>query len=530
MRSLELTRRELLLAALAGGAAWGCRSSQGFSQPLLKETASSPPQDPPWFEEKAVSSGISFQLGHLPHTTPLNIFQTIGTGCALFDFDGDGHLDLFLVGQIGTRSSSCALYHNNGDGTFTDVTRGSGLEQPGLYTGCAVGDFDNDGRPDLLLTGYGVLQLFRNLGNGRFEDVSKEAGIFSPSPTSWHSSAVFFDFDRDGSLDLYVGRYVIFNSKTMQLCNYGQYKSSCGPIFYDPDLGSLYHNEGNGRFKDVTRALGLDNAHGKCLGVAVADVNGDGWPDLYLANDEMPGDLFINDKGKGFHNEGLQRGVALNGAGEMQGGMGVDFGDYDNDGLLDLFVATFEGEPDSLYHATPSGVFEYASINVGIDQLTRNMVGFGAKFLDTNNNGWLDLVIANGHIHDNEDLLDKFNRYLQPMQLFMNQGGHTFRDMSQQAGPGFTTPMVGRGLAVGDVNNDGLLDIVTTDLEGRPRLLINHSPRAGNWIRFTLEGRRSNRMGLGSRIIVTSEGQRWVRECTTAEATAPLATHVFILG
>ncbi|CEK12862.1 CRTAC1 family protein [Chthonomonas calidirosea] len=517
MSRLYLNRRELLLSTIGAISFLGGCRPRNYATLSKSSTASASlsPNDPPWFEDRTLQSGITFQLGHLPHPSPLNILQTIGTGCALFDFDGDGHLDLLLVGQTGTRSSSCALYHNNGNGTFTDVTPGSGLEKPGFYLGCAVGDFDNDGRPDILLTGYGVLKLFRNVGNGRFEDVSEEAGLFSPSPTSWHTSAVFFDFDRDGYLDLYVGRYVIFNSKTLQLCNYGKYKSSCGPIFYDPDFGSLYHNNGKGHFTDVTHELGLDNAHGKCLGVTVADVNGDGWPDLYLANDEMPGDLFINEKGKSFRNEGLLRGVALNGAGEMQGGMGVDFGDYDNDGLIDLFVATFEGEPDSLYHATHSGIFEYASINVGIDQPTRNMVGFGTKFIDTNNNGWLDIVIANGHIHDNEDLLDKFNRYRQPMQLFMNQAGHTFIEMSQQAGPGFTTPMVGRGLAIGDVNNDGLLDIVATDLEGRPRLLINQTPQAGNWIRLTLEGRSSNRMGLGAHATLTAGGNTWTRQCTT---------------
>jgi hypothetical protein len=517
MSRLYLNRRELLLSAIGAiSFTGGCGPRNQAS--LLKSSGASTsltPSDPPWFEDRTLQSGITFQLGHLPHPSPLNILQTIGAGCALFDFDGDGHLDLLLIGQIGTRTPSCALYHNNGDGTFADITQGSGLEKPGFYLGCAIGDFDNDGRPDILLTGYGVLKLFRNVGNGKFEDISKDAGLSSPSPTSWHTSAIFFDFNRDGHVDFYVGRYVIFNSKTIQLCNYGKYKSSCGPIFYDPDFGSLYHNNGKGHFTDVTHELGLDNVHGKCLGVAMADVNGDGWPDLYLANDEMPGDLLINEKGMSFRNEGLLRGVALNGAGEMQGGMGVDFGDYDNDGLLDLFVATFEGEPDSLYHATRSGIFEYASINAGIDQATRNMVGFGTKFIDINNNGWLDIVIANGHIHDNEDLLDKFNHYPQPMQLFMNQGGHLFMEMSQHAGPAFTTPMVGRGLAIGDINNDGLLDIVATDLEGRPRLLINQTPRAGNWLRLTLEGRTSNRMALGAYVTLTAAGQTWTRQCTT---------------
>ncbi|HLI47892.1 MAG TPA: CRTAC1 family protein [Chthonomonas sp.] len=488
----------------------GCRSTRShLSQvnPLLSP-------DPSYFEDRALSSGINFQLGH-GGRSPLTILETMGTGCAIFDYDGDGYADILLIGQTGTQTAHCSLFHNNGNGTFTDVTRGSGLEQPGLYMGCAVGDFDNDGRPDVLLTGYGVLRLFRNLGQGRFEDVSKDVGLYSPSPTSWHSSAIFADFDRDGYLDLYVARYVVFNSHTIQLCNYGQYKSSCGPIFYDPQIGSLYRNIKGQRFEEITQEAGLTAAHGKTLGVAVADVNGDGWPDIYLANDEMPGDLFINNKGKAFHNEGLLRGVALNGAGQMQGGMGVDFGDYDNDGLLDLFVATFENEPDVLYQASKSGIFMDMSIPLGIATITRPLVGFGCKFLDIDNDGWLDLAIANGHIHDNEDLVDTQEHYRQPMLLFHNQNGQLFADITAKGGMGFTTPMVGRGLAIGDLNNDGRMDIVTVDLEGKARLLINQFPNPGNWIRITLEGRQSNRMGIGARVTVYAEGKRWVKECTT---------------
>ncbi len=279
---------------------------------------------PGWFVNRAAAAGIGFQLGH-HGKTPLTLLETIGTGCAAVDFDGDGHADIFLIGQEGTGNTGrCALYRNNGDGTFTDVTKGSGLEQPGTYTGCAVGDFDNDGLPDLLVTGYGVVRLYRNLGHFKFQDVTKGSGLESPSPFAWNTSAGVADIDHNGLLDIYIGRYVIFDNHTQQLCDYGKYKSACGPMFYDPNFGSGYKNLGHFHFKDMTRAWGLNTAHGKCLGVAFADVNGDGWPDLYVGNDEEPGDLFINDHGDGFHNVGAQAGVALSSDAKVQGAMGVD--------------------------------------------------------------------------------------------------------------------------------------------------------------------------------------------------------------
>jgi len=474
-----------------------------------------PPPVPGWFEDRTAAAGITFRQGH-GGRSPLTILETIGSGCAIFDYDGDGHADLFLIGQTGASSTGrCALYHNNGNGTFTDVTAGSGLETPGMYTGCAVGDIDNDGRPDLLLTGYGVVRLYRNLGGGKFEDITRRSGLEAPSPTAWATGAAFADIDHDGLLDLYIGRYVVFSPSVLQFCSFGKVISSCGPASYNPQFGSLYRNQGHGRFKEVTQEMGLGKAHGKALGVVFADVNGDGWPDLYLGNDEMPGELYLNEKGKGFKNVAAEAGVAVSEDGKPQGAMGVDFGDYEHTGRPGLFVTTYEAEPDSLYSNGSDGTFLDRTLVSGIGPRTTLMVGFGTKFLDVGNNGRLDLAIANGHTRDNEEQIDSMTHYAQPLQLFRNEQGKTFTERTQEAGPGFTKPAVGRGLAIGDLDDDGKTDILATDLEGPPRLLLNRFPDSGNWLRIRLEGTRSNRMGIGAKVVVFAGTERWTAECTT---------------
>ncbi|MCS6777222.1 MAG: CRTAC1 family protein [Chloroherpetonaceae bacterium] len=505
----------LLCALMALPGVSGCRPTPASVPPPAVPVAQSAGRSSGWFEDIARPAGIDFALGH-GGKTPLVVLEVMAAGVAIADFDGDGWMDLFLVGQEGTGNTGrCALYRNLGNERFQDVTAGSGLEAPGYYMGCAVGDLDNDGRPDLLVTGYGVNRLYRNRGNFRFVDVTRQSGLESPSPTSWHTSASFADIDNDGRLDVYIGRYVIFHDKTVQLCDYGKLQASCGPLFYDPQIGSLYRNLGGFRFKDVTRQMGVDQAKGKCLGVAFADVNGDGWSDFYLANDEMPGDLFINEKGRTFREEAVMTGVALSAAGQVQGAMGIDWGDYNRDGLLDLIVTTFHFEPTSLYAATRDGVFQNRNVEAGLDQPSRPYVGFGVKWVDLDNDGWLDLPVANGHIHDNQELIDKFSAYRQPIQLFMNQQGRTFVERTAEAGPGFSTPAVGRGLAVGDLNNDGLQDLVVCDLEGPVRVLINRMTGTGNWVRVKLEGTRSNRMGIGAQVRVVAGGRTYLAEART---------------
>lgn len=507
MRSARQRASVLLSLALAlGGTGAGCLHSRAESP-----TASSSE----WFTEEAEARGLRLPTEYRGKR-PLNIRQTAGAGVALFDFDDDGGLDVFLVGREefnpGGRG---ALFRNRGDGTFENRTEGSGLDVPGLWHGCAVGDYDNDGRSDLLLTGFGDCRLFRNLGHGRFRDVTLASGLEVPSKVAWATSAAFGDVNRDGLADLYIGRYVRFTSRDLQLCNYRGVAAACGPKSYDPQYGSLYLNRGGGKFEDVTRSWGLEHQEGKTLGVTFGDANGDRFPDLYLANDEVPGNLYLNLQGKRFREAGAASGTAGSATGEVQGGMGVDWGDYSGDGLQDLFVATFQFEDHSLYRNLGSGLFEHVSRASGLGESTRAFVGFGARLADFDRDGRLDVMTANGHIQDNVREVDASASYAQRLQFFRNLDGSRFAEVGPEAGKVFERPIVGRGLAVGDVDNDGDPDAVVTDLEGPPVLLINRSGGGAHWISVRLVGRKSNRMGLGAVVRARTGDLTQVRESRT---------------
>jgi hypothetical protein len=470
-----------------------------------------------WFQEAGKDSGIDFSLSH-KGKGPQVVLKVMGGGAAVCDLDGDDKADLFLVAPEDVVTGRCTkLYRNLGKGKFEDVSVASGIDVKGMLMGCTAGDIDNDGKPDLLITGYGENRLYKNLGNFKFRDITNNSGLASPTPTSWNSSAAFADFDRDGKLDVYIGRYVVFDDKSTQLCDYGEGRmASCGPVFYDPQRGGLYRNLGGGKFKDVTDSTGFDDVHGKVLGVTWADVNADGYPDCYLANDEMNADLLVSSKSGKYQNTGLRSGVALGGDGKPQGGMGADWGDFNRDGLFDLWVTTYQFEPSSLYAATSSGLYDWQSVAAGLDQATRPWVGFGTKFVDVNNDGWLDLAIANGHIHDNQEIIDAKTTYREPMQLFVSSNNAaTFLDKSREGGPGFTRPGVGRGLAIGDLDDDGRLDMVIIDMEGPTRVLFNRTPNTGKWIRIKLRGATSNSMGLGAVVTVKSGSEKWIANCTT---------------
>jgi len=477
------------------------------------------------FRECAQAAGLNGYRWEAPGKRPLNILQTIGNGCAFFDFDNEGNLDILLVGP------KVALYRGDGHGGFTDVSQAMGVATlEGHFLGCAVGDYDNDGYPDVYLTAYRGGALLHNEAGKGFKDVTKAAGI---APQPWATTATFFDANRDGHLDLYVGNYVQFGPDTdPQLCASGDIKTSCGPRYYDPEAGHLYLGSGNGTFRDGTQAAGItylrknseaittsEKASGKCLGVAAADFDGSGHISIALANDEMPGDLLRNTGRGRFENVGQASGTAYDANGGMHGGMGIDWGDVNNDGKLDLFVGTFQNEPKCLYINGGSGFFEERSDQFKL-HAAHPLVTFGSKFFDFDNDGFLDLILANGHVQDNINEIDRSAFYRQPTLLFQNQGGQRFEDVSARLlDAGSRRPIVGRGLAVGDYDNDGRRDVLIVDSEGTPLLLHNEfSTSAGNrWVGFALSqppGAPGGRDAYGAVVTVRAMGGRTrMRHC-----------------
>jgi enediyne biosynthesis protein E4 len=458
------------------------------------------------FVDVAESAGLKYRW-QIPGKRPLNILQTIGNGCAFLDYDSDGNLEILLVGP------KLALYKGDGRGHFTDVTAATGLDRlAGHFLGCAVGDYDNDGYEDVYVSAYRGGVLLHNQDGKRFEDVTRRAGI---AQQPWGTSCTFTDLDADGKLDLYICGYAKFGPQTQpQLCEYSGQMSACGPRFYMPERGALYHNEGSGRFRDITGSSGMLTVSGKGLGVAAADFDGAGRPGLAIANDEMPGDLMAR-LGSKFQNIGAKSGTAYDNSGNIHGGMGVDWGDYDNDGKLDLVVATFQHEAKCLYHNDGGGMFTESSANVGLADKTIPNVAFGVKFLDYDNDGFLDLVFANGHVQDNIASIDKTTTYRQPIQLFHNHGGEAYEEVGGQAGEPFRRNIVGRGLAVGDYDNDGRVDILAVDSEGAPLLLHNTTASGGHWLSVKLVGKKSNRNGYGAMVTVETAGSKRSRLCQT---------------
>ena len=493
----------LLANAVLGCGAPGHSASTSYSA----EAAARPSV----FVETAKAAGLQYRW-EIPGKRPLNILQTIGNGCAFLDYDNDGSLDILLVG------TKLALYKGDGKGHFVDVTHAVGLDRfTGHFLGCAVGDVDGDGYDDLYISGYKTGLLLHNVQGRRFEDVTRQAGLKSQP---WGTSCAFAE-TRFGSglLDLYIGNYARFGPEQVQLCTESGLKTSCGPRYYTPLPGVFYRNDGRGHFTEFTRQSGVSGASGRTLGVAFADFDGSGRPGLALANDEMQGDLLQPGAkgGPAYRNVGAVAGTALDRDGNVHGGMGEDWGDYDNDGHLDLFVATFAGESKSLYHNDGGGHFSDLGIATGIGQPTAPFVAFGCKFLDYDNDGWLDLILANGHVQDNINLLDHSSSYRQSLQLFHNRGGPTvsFEDVSAACGPEALKPIVGRGLAIGDFDNDGRLDVLAVDSEGVPLLLRNRAEKAGHWLGVRLIGVKSNRDGYGALLNAEFAGRRLVRQCQT---------------
>jgi hypothetical protein len=479
---------------------------------LMMRATQAPPSPPIQFADVTAKAGIKFV--HASGATPdKHMFETFGSGVAWIDYDNDGFPDLFFVG--GAPGSSNALYHNNANGTFTDVTARAGVAATGstaYKTGAGVGDYDNDGDLDLYVTAVGPNTLYRNNGDGTFADVTEKAGVAGPAD-EWSTSTGFFDFDRDGDLDLFVVNYLEYKTSANPYCGQrGQGRRMyCHPTMFDGKADRLYRNNGDGTFTDISQPAGIANPAGKGLGVTFCDFDRDGDTDVYVANDTVRNFLYRNDGAGKFTDVAYGAGVGFDPNGKPRAGMGVDCADVDGNGFPDMVVTNFSEEMNALFMNGGKGLFEDDAVKAGLGSGFVPL-GFGAKFFDADNDGDLDLHITNGHVIDNVSLYQPKLAYAQKDLLYENTGGAKFVDVTDRAGAALQAVRVGRGLAVADFDNDGFLDVAITSV-GRPAVLLrNAGARRGNWISLRAEGTKSNRFGLGATVeIQTADGVQ-VRE------------------
>jgi hypothetical protein len=427
--------------------------------------------------------------------------ETLGSGCAFLDYDADGWQDILLINGMDwpghkRARSTLRLYKNNRNGTFTDVTKASGLDVEMYGMGVAVGDYNNDGFPDIFVTCVGQNRLFRNTGKGTFVDVTRASGLSIRQAFS--TSALWFDYDRDGLLDLFVCNYVRWSPEHDVFCSLdGKHKSFCTPEAYRGDTCWLFHNRGDGTFEDVTATSGIFDSSSKSLGVAMLDYDQDGWPDLLVANDTQPNKLYKNLRNGKFKDVAVEAGLAFSTEGKARAGMGLDVADFENSGKPGIAITNFDNEMIGLYRAVHPGTYDDISIAAGVGLASKNTLGFGCAFLDIDLDGSLDLAIANGHIEETVRNIHGNIGYAQPPHLFLNQGGK-FQDVAPDANGGFAQPKVGRGLAYGDFDRDGDLDVLLTTNSG-PAYLYRNDQLAGNRsIRFHLIGTKSNRDAIGA--------------------------------
>lgn len=450
--------------------------------------------------------------------------ETLGSGCAFLDYDNDGWLDILLVngmdwkrpsqsphGEKTTRRrTTLHLYKNNRNGTFTDVTRRAGLDVEMYGMGVAVGDYNNDGFPDIFISCVGQSRLFRNTGKGTFVDVTQKSGL--NNRTGFSTSALWFDYDRDGFLDLFVCNYVKWSAEHDIFCSLdGKHKSYCTPEAYRGETCWLFHNRGDGTFEDVTATSGIFDSSSKSLGVAMLDSNGDGWPDLLVANDTQPNKLYRNLHNGKFQDIALEAGLAFSMDGKARAGMGVDVGDFDNSGKPGIVITNFDNEMIGLYRATQAGEYTDVALSSGVGGASRRTLGFGCGFADLNLDGRLDLIAVNGHIDDTVRNVQRDVPYAQAPLLFINEGGARFRDLAAEVGGGFAIPKVARGLAYGDFDRDGDTDVLITTNDG-PAYLFRNDQNSGNrGIRFELVGTKSNRDAIGAVVRVFLAGLSQMR-------------------
>jgi len=503
---MNLTRRQWLRLASAFGAAHLLSGQKAFSQ-----------KEPLFVEIPASKSGISWVHENAMSDSRF-LPEALGPGCAFLDYDNDGWMDIFLVNSGPSdfwkpaKPVRNALYKNNRDGTFTDVTEKAGVTGAYFGMGVAVGDYDNDGWPDMFVTAYGKCILYKNNHDGTFTDVTDKAGLATPG---WTTSAVWFDYDNDGRLDLFVCSFVDYSGVRKLECGNNKIGKNyyCVPRVFKPTASFLYHNNGDRSFTEVSKGTAIAQALGKGLGVVATDINNDGWSDLFVANDTVQNFLYVN-RGPGPNGRwnwdeiALQAGVGFSESGRPRSGMGVDAADLTGTGWQDLFVSNVDHEFYSVYQNNKDETFRDSAQTLGVAKSTRLLSGWGLKYFDYDNDGAIDLFLANGHP---DDMIDNYSmqvKYKEPLLLFHQDDDHTLHDVSDQAGPAFQTFLAARGLAVGDFDNDGAVDVLIGNNGGAPLLLKNNAAKGNNWLGLKLEGTQSNRDAIGARIHWTAAGKK----------------------
>jgi hypothetical protein len=488
---------------------------------VVAVSAAAAPDGPPGFSFTNIAreAGLDAKIVFGGATANKYLIETTGTGVAMIDYDGDGRLDLFFVngstleGFPAGGAPTNHLYRNAGGGRFEDVTERAGLAASGWGQGACVGDYDNDGKDDLLVSYWGQNHLYHNTG-GRFEDVTRAAGL-SESRVRWNTGCAFFDYDRDGRLDLIVANYIDLDLKTAPtpdsgLCRYKGLEVACGPPGLTGGRNLLYHNRGDGTFEDVSDKSGITRASGTYgLGVSTLDFDNDGWTDVYVANDSNPSALYRNNHDGTFTDIGIKAGCAYSQDGKPQAGMGIAIGDYDHNGTMDIFKTNFAGDTSTLYANTGNGLCEDRTFAGGIGLNTR-WLGWGTSFVDLDNDGWLDLFLTNGHVYPEVRQLKTEAGYEQRKVIYRNLGNGRFADITEQLGPPVTDPKAGRGAAFGDLDDDGQLDVAIANVNDLPDLYRLNGNKANHWVTLKLVGTSSNRNAIGARVHCVSGGvEQW---------------------
>jgi hypothetical protein len=476
--------------------------------PAAPRPVAARPSGPVTFTDVTAQAGIRFKHSSGAYGEKY-LPETMGSGVCVLDYDNDGWQDILFVNSMDwpghtSGKSYPALYHNNHDGTFTDVTRQAGLAVEMYGLGCTVGDYDNDGYDDIYITAIGGSHLFRNLHNGKFADVTAKAGL---TDSGFPTGAVWFDYDNDGRLDLFVAHYVDWSPQTDQFCSLdGKHKSYCTPEAYKGQSSRLFHNLGNGKFEDVTKHAGLYDPTGKSLGIALIDYDDDGWLDLFVTNDTQPNKLYHNNHNGTFSEAGFAAGVAFSDAGRARAGMGTDAGDYDHSGRQSLVIGNFTDESISLYHNDGSGLFTDQAATSGISAPSAQSLTFGCFFFDYDLDGRLDIFAADGHVADDISAVRPNLHYAEPPLLFRNLGQGKFDEVSAATGSALQRPMVARGAAYGDFDNDGDLDLVVSTNNGPAHLFRNDNGNRNDMLRLKLIGTKSNRDAIGAKVTLTAAG------------------------